>query len=62
MEDKSQNVRGKIFDGGNKKSAIKLQQIKIKIQLIYKYINNINETHFIHTNLTYELTIILLDK
>ena len=61
MTYKSQYVRGKIFDGSNKNSAIKLHQIKIKIDLI-EYINNINETHFIRIDLNYELTIQLLDK
>ena len=38
MEDKSRYVQGKIFDGGNKNSAIKLRQIKIKhlVNIIYK--------------------------
>ena len=61
MADKYRYVRGKIFDGGNTYSAIKLHQIKIKIELI-QYINNINETHFIHINLNYELTIQLLEE
>ena len=61
MADKSRYVRGKIFYGGNKNSAIKLHQIKIKIYLMY-YINNINETHFIRINLNYELTIQLLEE
>ena len=30
MTDKSRYVRGKIFDGGNKNSAIKLHKIKVK--------------------------------
>ena len=61
MEDKSRYVQGKIFDGGKKNSAIKLHQIKIKIELIY-YINNIKETHLIYINLNYELTIQLLEE
>ena len=31
MEDKSRYVQGKIFDGGNQNSAIKLQKNKNKI-------------------------------
>ena len=61
MEDKYRYVQGKIFDGGNKNSAINLYQVKIKIELI-QYINNIHETHFIHINLNYELTIQLLEE
>ena len=61
MEDKYRYERGKTFDGGKKNSAIKLHQIKIKIELIY-YINNINKIHFIRINLNYELKIQLLEE
>ena len=36
MEDKSRYVRGKIFDGGNKNSAIKLQKNKKIVNVINK--------------------------
>ena len=63
MKNKYQYVRGKIFDGGNKISTIKIQHIKVKNQLIL-YINNINETCFMCINFTftYELAMKLSEK